>query len=70
MTGREIRNAISTARQFTKWNQQCPGGQHRQLDYAMMKEIIESSREFDEYLEHELCDRDSLEQMARKRMDH
>lgn len=70
MNGREIRNAITTARQFAKWKRQCPGGQNRQLDYAMMKEIIDISGEFDRYLENELYDGNSLEQIARERLDH
>lgn len=69
MNGRGIRNAITTARQFAKWKRQCPGSQHRQLDYAMMKEIVNIAGEFDKYLEEELY-KGTLEELARDRMDH
>ncbi|GAW26489.1 putative AAA family ATPase [Rosellinia necatrix] len=44
MNGRQIRNAIKTARRYAKWEKQ-------RLGYEMKEEIIETSGRFDEYLE-------------------
>ncbi|UKZ81381.1 hypothetical protein TrVFT333_009153 [Trichoderma virens FT-333] len=48
MNGREIRNAITTARQYARWERQ----QDRdfKLNYKVMKEVIETAGEFDEYI--------------------
>ncbi|KAJ8117091.1 hypothetical protein ONZ43_g4293 [Nemania bipapillata] len=55
MNGRQIRNAITTARQYAKWeNQQQAdkeGGKTQRLDYKMMEDIIETSGRFDRYIE-------------------
>jgi len=44
MNGRQIRNAITTARQYAKWKAET-------LNYAMLKDIVETSGRFDVYLE-------------------
>ncbi|KAL7798744.1 AAA family ATPase [Trichoderma afarasin] len=48
MNGREIRNAITTARQYARWERQ----QDRsfKLNYNVVKEVIETAGEFDEYI--------------------
>ncbi|KAI0429859.1 hypothetical protein F5Y09DRAFT_342297 [Xylaria sp. FL1042] len=51
LNGREIRNAITTARQYARWERKQPNRQHIQLDFKMMKEVIETAREFDKYIE-------------------
>ncbi|KAI0452893.1 hypothetical protein F5B21DRAFT_515729 [Xylaria acuta] len=51
LNGREIRNVITTARQYARWERQQPNMQHIQLDYKMMKEVIETAGEFDRYIE-------------------
>ncbi|KAK1768244.1 hypothetical protein QBC33DRAFT_50082 [Phialemonium atrogriseum] len=43
MNGRQIRNAITTARQYSKWKEQT-------LTYAHLKDVIEVSGLFDKYL--------------------
>lgn len=43
MNGRQIRNAITTARQYAKWKNQS-------LTYTYLKEVIEVSGRFDKYL--------------------
>ncbi|KAI1374767.1 hypothetical protein F4677DRAFT_155375 [Hypoxylon crocopeplum] len=44
MNGREIRNAITTARQYAKWDKQL-------LNYELMKDIIETAGRFDIYID-------------------
>lgn len=44
MNGRQIRNAITTARQYAKWKGE-------RLTYEVMKDIIETSGRFDVYIE-------------------
>ncbi|KAH8792357.1 AAA family ATPase [Hyaloscypha sp. PMI_1271] len=44
MNGRQIRNAITTARQYAKWKGES-------LNYALMKDIIETAGRFDVYIE-------------------
>ncbi|KAI0860249.1 P-loop containing nucleoside triphosphate hydrolase protein [Xylaria cubensis] len=51
LNGREIRNVITTARQYVRWERQQPNKQHIQLDYNMMREVIETAGEFDRYIE-------------------
>ncbi|KAM6484613.1 AAA family ATPase [Trichoderma sp. SZMC 28011] len=48
MNGREIRNAITTARQYARWERQ----QDRsfKLNYNVVKEVIETAGEFDKYI--------------------
>ncbi|PKK40734.1 hypothetical protein CI102_15424 [Trichoderma harzianum] len=48
MNGREIRNAITTARQYARWERQ--QDQSFKLDYKVMKEVIETAGEFDDYI--------------------
>lgn len=43
MNGRQIRNAITTARQYSKWKEQT-------LTYAHLKDVVEVSGRFDKYL--------------------
>lgn len=43
MNGRQIRNAITTARQYAKW-------QETTLDYKILKKVIDVSGRFDKYL--------------------
>lgn len=66
LNGREIRNAITTARQFAKWKRQQNGSRNCQLDYAMMREIVEISGRFDEYLVNELYEGLTDEDLARQ----
>ncbi len=51
LNGREIRDVITTARQYARWERQQPNRQHIQLDYKMVKEVIETAGEFDKYVE-------------------
>jgi DNA polymerase III delta prime subunit len=44
MNGRQIRNSITTARQYAKWKGET-------LNYVMLKDIVETSGRFDVYLE-------------------
>lgn len=44
MNGRQIRNVITTARQYAKWKNEI-------LNYEYMKDVIEISGRFDEYLD-------------------
>ncbi|KAL6694520.1 AAA family ATPase [Trichoderma pleuroticola] len=48
MNGREIRNAITTARQYARWERQQDEG--FKVNYKVMKEVIETAGEFDEYI--------------------
>lgn len=66
LNGREIHNAITTARQFAKWKRQQKGSRNCQLDYAMMREIVEISGRFDEYLVKELYEGLTHEDLARQ----
>ncbi|RYC62786.1 hypothetical protein CHU98_g3425 [Xylaria longipes] len=50
LNGREIRNVITIARQYARWERQQPNKQHTQLDYKVMKEVIETAGEFDWYI--------------------
>lgn len=51
LNGREIRNVITTARQYARWERQQPKKENTQLDYKMMKDVIETVGEFDQYIE-------------------
>ncbi|KAK7960495.1 hypothetical protein PG988_011709 [Apiospora saccharicola] len=51
MNGREIRNVITTARQFARWERKQQGGAGYLLNYKVMEEIIETSGKFDQYIE-------------------
>ncbi|KAI0437886.1 hypothetical protein F4803DRAFT_536888 [Xylaria telfairii] len=51
LNGREIRNVITIARQYARWERQQPNNQHHKLDYKVMKEVIETAGEFDQYIE-------------------
>lgn len=44
MNGRQIRNAITTARQYAKWKETT-------LTYEHLKDVIEVSGRFDTYLD-------------------
>ncbi|KAI0536026.1 hypothetical protein GGR58DRAFT_476751 [Xylaria digitata] len=63
LNGREIRNVITTARQYARWERQQPNKQHIQLDYNMMKEVIGTTGEFNQYIE-KLNDGYTLDQLA------
>lgn len=66
MNGREIRNVITTGRQFVKWKRQQPKGENCLLNYKMMEEdILQPVAEFDVYL-GELYGGNSSEQLARE----
>lgn len=43
MNGRQIRNVITTARQYTEWK-------GKMLNYEYLKDVIEISGKFDTYL--------------------
>jgi hypothetical protein len=43
MNGRQIRNVITTARQYAEWKKM-------KLDYKCLKDVIEISGKFDTYL--------------------
>jgi SpoVK/Ycf46/Vps4 family AAA+-type ATPase len=45
LNGRQIRNAITTARQYAKWKSEV-------LTYGHLKDVIEVSAKFDDYLEN------------------
>lgn len=45
LNGRQIRNAVTTARQYAKWKREV-------LTYDHLKDVIEVSARFDEYLEN------------------
>jgi hypothetical protein len=51
MNGREIRNVITTARQFARWERKQQKGGSFLLNYNVMEEIIETSGKFDRYIE-------------------
>ncbi|KAI1110010.1 hypothetical protein F5Y14DRAFT_444327 [Nemania sp. NC0429] len=51
LNGREIRNVITTARQYSRWERQQKGQENYKLNYAMMKQLIETTGEFDRYIE-------------------
>ena len=44
MNGREIRNAITTARQYANWKKQT-------MNYEHLKDVIEVASRFDKYLD-------------------
>ncbi|KAI1802975.1 hypothetical protein F4811DRAFT_527151 [Daldinia bambusicola] len=51
MNGREIRNAITNARQYTRWERKQQRNQTNcKLDYSKMKLIIDTSIKFDDYI--------------------
>jgi hypothetical protein len=50
MNGREIRNVVTIARQFARWERKQPGGEKYRLDYEVMEEVIETSVKFDKYI--------------------
>lgn len=53
MDERELRNIITTRRQFIKWKRQQPKGDRCLLNYKMMEEgIIQPAAVFDVYLEN------------------
>lgn len=56
MNGRQIRNAITTARQYAQWKKTV-------LTYDHLKDIIEISGRFDKYLDR-LNDGYSQDQLA------
>lgn len=45
MNEKDIRNAITTARQYTKWKRKQE--QSFKLDYEVMKDMVETAGEFD-----------------------
>ncbi|KAI1170520.1 hypothetical protein F4777DRAFT_591880 [Nemania sp. FL0916] len=53
LNGRQIRNIITTARQYVRWERQQQrqreDGWRIKLDYKMMKEVIDITGEFDKY---------------------
>ncbi|KAK5458466.1 hypothetical protein LTS15_004548 [Exophiala xenobiotica] len=52
MNGREIRNAITTARQYAKWqSEQSKDGVTRKMAYEHLKDMIEVAGRFDKYLD-------------------
>ncbi|KAL7957136.1 AAA family ATPase [Trichoderma compactum] len=63
MNGREIRNAITTARQYARWERQQDQG--FKLNFEVMKEVIETAGEFDEYIKT-LNDGFTQEQLAKQ----
>lgn len=66
MNGREIRNVITTGRQFVKWKRQQPHGENCLLNYDMLNgDVLQPVAEFDEYL-GELYGGNSSEQLARQ----
>lgn len=66
MNGREIRNVITTGRQFIKWKRQQPSTGTCLLNYDMLNgDVIQPVAEFDEYL-GELYGGNSSEQLARQ----
>lgn len=66
MNGREIRNVITTGRQFVKWKRQQPNGGNCLLNYDMLNgDVLQPVAEFDEYL-GELYGGNSSEQLARQ----
>ncbi|KAI1122323.1 hypothetical protein F5Y10DRAFT_271227 [Nemania abortiva] len=52
LNGREIRNVVTTVRQYARWEWQQPKGKQIQLDFRMMEEMIETAGEFDKYIEN------------------
>lgn len=50
MNGREIRNVITTARQYARWERQEAKGGDFKLNYNVMKDVIETAGEFDQYI--------------------
>lgn len=50
MNGREIRNVITTARQFARWERKQAGGERYMLNYKVLEEVIETSGKFDKYI--------------------
>lgn len=51
MNGREIRNAITNARQYTRWERkQQQNPENCKLDYAKIKLIIDTASKFDDYI--------------------
>lgn len=51
LNGRQIRNVITTVRQYARWERQQPGNQNYKLDYGVMNEVIGTAGEFDRYIE-------------------
>ncbi|KAI2610545.1 P-loop containing nucleoside triphosphate hydrolase protein [Hypoxylon sp. NC1633] len=50
MNGREIRNVITTARQYARWERKQLNQQGYKLDYKVMEEVLRTARKFDEYI--------------------
>ncbi|KAI1390348.1 uncharacterized protein F4822DRAFT_233403 [Hypoxylon trugodes] len=51
MNGREIRNAITLARQYSRWNRKQPGLENDELDYRAIRSTIETAAEFNQYIQ-------------------
>lgn len=51
LNGREIRNVITTARQYARWERQQPKQQNYMLDYKVMDSVLKTAGEFDEYIQ-------------------
>ncbi|KAI4594834.1 hypothetical protein KJ359_007354 [Pestalotiopsis sp. 9143b] len=52
LNGREIRNVITTARQYARWERQQPKQQNYVLDYKVMDSVLKTAGEFDEYIQY------------------
>lgn len=51
MNGREIRNVITTSRQYARWERkQQSANQNYLLNYRLVEEVIETSGQFDKYI--------------------
>lgn len=51
LNGRQIRNVITTARQYARWERQHPGNRNYKLDYGVINEVIGTAGEFVRYIE-------------------
>lgn len=52
MNGRQIRNAITTARQYAEWqSEQSKDGTTMKMTYEHLKDVIEVAGRFDKYLD-------------------
>ncbi|KAF7506315.1 hypothetical protein GJ744_011888 [Endocarpon pusillum] len=52
MNGRQIRNAITTARQYAEWqSEQSKDGATKKMTYEHLKDVIEVASRFDKYLD-------------------
>ncbi|XDG06063.1 hypothetical protein ABKA04_005678 [Annulohypoxylon sp. FPYF3050] len=50
INGREIRNVITIARQYARWERGQPNQSNDKLDYEMMKGVLETTKKFDQYI--------------------